>query len=344
MQPREQYDLLLRLTGETGVLSSDSAGATVNDGTNFRWDRDRAGYVAISDSKIRQHISIVQDFWRDHEDALETSSRKAIVLAGPPGAGKSTTLASLAPEFFGTEPFVVIDGDQVKDRLLRQAIDSGLYGSSFRPLVREHVDAGAVFFPNDFSGLVHHESMVVHGDLVDDGIDRGVNVIIDGTLSWYPYGVSIFESLRASGYETQLLADVEAARHEAEAHAYARWRQDYEAALAISTSPGAQPMGGRVVPEAAYNSIFGRADGVSKSLLNARRLAGDFSVNLKVFFPSKSERQAELVFDSAVGTVLQRDPTGRAFGRCSVCGHKIWSKRALHVGMGSGCARKLATA
>jgi hypothetical protein len=344
MQPREQYNLLLRLTGETGVLSSNSAHATVNDGLNFRWDRSRDGYVAISDNKIRQHISIVQDFWRDHAEALAAPSRKAIVLAGPPGAGKSTTLASLAPEFFGTEPFVVIDGDQVKDRLLRQAIDSGLYDSSFRPLVREHEDHGAVFFPNDFSGLVHHESMVVHGDLVDDSIDRGVNVIIDGTLSWYPYGVSIFESLRASGYQTQLLADVEAARHEAEAHAYARWRQDYEVALAAHGALGSQPMGGRVVPEAAYNSIFGRADGISKSLLNARRLAGDFSVNLKVFFPSKAERQAELVFDSAVGTVLQRDPTGKTFGRCSVCGHKIWSERALQVGMGSGCAQKLATA
>jgi adenylate kinase family enzyme len=297
--------------------------------------------VAISADKISQHIAIVQNFWTEHGDAFDNVSQKAIVLAGPPGAGKSSTLASLIPEFFGSEPFVVIDGDHVKDVLLRQEIASGRYASDFLPLVREYEEQGAMFFPNDFSGLVHHESMVVHGDLVDDSIDRGANIIIDGTLSWYPYGESIFESLRAAGYKTQLLADVEAARHEAEAHAYARWRYDYDAAIAARSIVDSEPMGGRVVPEVAYNSIFGRPDGISKSLINARRLATNFSVSLKVFFPSKSEKRAELVFDSEVGTVVQRDSTGKSFGRCSVCGHAIWSERSLQLGMGSGCARKL---
>lgn len=75
--------------------------------------------------------------------------RKAIVLAGPPGAGKSTAQHALIRQTRTLpEHWLVINADDFKDELLEQALADGSYDSYLMPEeVRELEAAGERFCP-----------------------------------------------------------------------------------------------------------------------------------------------------------------------------------------------------
>ncbi len=50
--------------------------------------------------------------------------RSAIVTAGPPAAGKSTALHA---EIVGLDTYRILDADIVKEYLIEQALDDGIY-------------------------------------------------------------------------------------------------------------------------------------------------------------------------------------------------------------------------
>jgi hypothetical protein len=339
MRPREQYSLLLGLSSNGGPLSSGSRGETVQDSRLFRpLSRDR--FLIVSDARQELHDGIIDGFWGATESSSNQEPR-AIVMAGPPGAGKSTALPTVSSEVFDGQPFAVIDGDELKASLLRDAVSSGYYESNLMPLVEAHANDGARFFPMDFAGLVHRESMILHATLFEIGIDRRTNLVIDGTLAWRDYGNEILSRLTAAGYATQLIVDVEASRSEAEERVYRRWLDGHlDGIRTIAAYPDARPLGGRVVPSIAYDSIY--ENGTAKTLTNARSLAAEFDIPVMVFFPAREKKQPELVFDSAHGgTVTHSTTSGRREGRCSVCGHPIWSAKSLERGAGPDCAPKL---
>ncbi len=78
------------------------------------------------------HNEMLSSFVAAH--AAVRSDRKAIVLAGPPGAGKSTVVDSLiADSKSRPEHWLTIDPDDFKDALLQQARLDGSYDSYLMP-------------------------------------------------------------------------------------------------------------------------------------------------------------------------------------------------------------------
>lgn len=110
------------------------------------------------------------------------AERRAIVLAGPPGAGKSTALAEqIRGEVDG---WLVVDADDFKTRLLREAIADGSYDQLLKPPeVQDRERAGEPFFPLELASLVHEESSRLADDLRQEAMEAGTNIVIDTVLS-----------------------------------------------------------------------------------------------------------------------------------------------------------------
>lgn len=126
--------------------------------------------------------------------------RRAIVLAGPPGAGKSTVLN----EVLGADrdKFLVIDADEFKRDLLRKAQADGSYESWLMPeAIREREAAGEKFFPLELASLAHEESSYLAKALRDDAIASGDNIVVDTVLSSEATALALGETLAAAGYD-----------------------------------------------------------------------------------------------------------------------------------------------
>lgn len=94
--------------------------------------------------------------------------RRAIVLAGPPGAGKSTVLTDVLGEHRGK--YLVIDADEFKRSLLREAQADGSYEQWIVPdAIREREAQGERFYP--LASLVHEESSYLAQALRKEAID-----------------------------------------------------------------------------------------------------------------------------------------------------------------------------
>ena len=104
------------------------------------------------------------------------------MLAGPPGAGKSTVLADVLGERRGK--YLVIDADEFKRSLLREAQTDGSYEQWLMPAaIREREAQGERFFPLELASLVHEESSHLAKSLRADAIAAGDNIVIDTVLS-----------------------------------------------------------------------------------------------------------------------------------------------------------------
>lgn len=105
----------------------------------------------------------------------------AVILAGPPGAGKSRTIADV----LGNEKasYLVVNADDFKELLLERAVDDGTYEEFLKPQeVRDLEAQGEQFFPLELAALVHRESSFIAGRLRNLAMAEGLNIIIDGVL------------------------------------------------------------------------------------------------------------------------------------------------------------------
>ncbi|CAQ02759.1 zeta toxin family protein [Clavibacter sepedonicus] len=193
------------------------------------------------------------------------SERRAIVQAGPPGAGKTSIREHLLGD--ASKSFLVVDADEFKTRLLREAVADGSYESWIRPAaVRESEAAGERFHPMELSSLVHAES----ADLADrqrtEAIRSGKNVVIDTVLSADTKARQIMGELERAGYDVQVI-DVEVPREVSEERIRKRWREGNEKA------ERGEGLGGRWVPSEFGAWVYGQQDGGSRPEVNARMVA-----------------------------------------------------------------------
>jgi hypothetical protein len=180
MKPKDHYKNLIRLAALNGPIGSDSINATVNRPEWF--ERNPAGDVAPRASRRRLHEVLAARFVNRIGNLKY--SREAIVMAGPPGAGKTTALhAVLARDIRSSEHFAVIDADTFKADLLQSAIEDGWYEQLVPNQVADLERLGETFFPMDFAPLVHIESTILARTVTRQLLAAGANIVIDGTLS-----------------------------------------------------------------------------------------------------------------------------------------------------------------
>lgn len=239
------------------ALAPNAATATMN---NPAWWIDGEA----TPSRRRLHARLLQEA-RDAAPDVE-QQRRAIVLAGPPGAGKSTVLADVLGEHRGK--YLVIDADEFKRSLLREAQADGSYDQWLMPAaIREREAAGERFYPLELASLVHEESSYLAKSLRGDAIAAGDNIVIDTVLSNEVDAVALGQRLNEAGYDVRVI-DVEVPYELSEERIRGRWEHAYTTAL-----EGGDSLGGRWVPSEYARDVFNGPGGSSKPEAAARSLA-----------------------------------------------------------------------
>ncbi|MET4224583.1 zeta toxin family protein [Oerskovia enterophila] len=243
-----------------GPLDKDGPHSTLN---NPAW---------FIDGKVEQPTARRRALWRRLREEVRAETPgarqegKAIVLAGPPGAGKGFVQGNVLG--LDKDAWLVVDADRFKEKLLREALADGSYENFLKPdAVREREEAGEPFFPLELAALVHEESSHLARVLRDEALREGTNLVIDSVLSKPAAAVELGEKLAAAGYEVEVV-DVEVPYELSQARIAQRWRQSYEGA--VVTGDG---LGGRWVPSIYARDVFNGPEGRSRSQESAAALA-----------------------------------------------------------------------
>lgn len=244
---------LERLSADGGPLTTQSRTATVQ---NPEWFNVRRGEPR--QERRRLHNEILARFIETHSEVRR--DRKAIVLAGPPGVGKSTAQAALI-QASGTqlEHWLPINADDFKDELLQQARQDESYDNYLVPEEVHALEAaGEKFYPRELAALVHTESSILAKKARDEALKSGMNVIIDGTLGNEKQAKILLDRFQAEEYDV-LVADVETTLDISAARIRGRWKRGYLEAEAGTAAGADAELGGRWVPQSFSASLFNDA-------------------------------------------------------------------------------------
>lgn len=257
----QHLEVVRRLSKPGGSLSVDAPTASVRNPDWFAAVPGNPMAPTLSrDTTHRRLLDAERAKSRDIEPG-----RRALVLAGPPGAGKSTVLPQVLAD---RDSYLVIDADEFKRALLQEALNDGSYGSWLKPPEISDLErAGERFFPLELAALVHEESSQLAKQLRGEAIADGLNVVIDTVLSSEATALQLGEQLHVNGYNVHVV-DVEVPFEISAARIHSRWVEAYTQALDTG-----QDLGGRWVPSEYARDVFAGADGSSKSETAARRLA-----------------------------------------------------------------------
>nr|WP_201453322.1 zeta toxin family protein [Rhodococcus sp. T7] len=117
------------------------------------------------------------------------------------------------------------------------------------------------------AALVHDESTALIDQIRHLCLDRGENVLIEGTLRWPGHGPKVYEEPVRANYTSLRVIGVEVPRGIAHEQALSRWWQGRLAWHVDSSS-----LGGRFTPPAAIDDCYDDA-AMSKCARNAQTLA-----------------------------------------------------------------------
>lgn len=173
------------------------------------------------------------------------------MLAGPPGAGKSSVLRSVLGD--GAGAWMVVDADEFKRGLLHSAIEDGSFDAWLVPdQVRELERAGERFAPLEFASLVHEESSDLAREARTAAIKSGLNLVVDTVLSSSVNATELADRLVEAGYRVRVI-DVECSYEVSAARIEYRWREVTRQFLSDEVDPG---LGGRWVPSEYARPLF----------------------------------------------------------------------------------------
>ena len=227
------------------ALANDSPHISVR---NPQWFHELApGKWEAIGQREQLHRKLISQQLREAHGAK--AEYQAVVLAGAPGAGKSSLLRQVLGD--QQDRYVVIDVDEFKELLLREAQEDGSYEQVFKPHeVRELEQQGEQFFPMDMASLVHEESSMLGDRLRAACLDKGLNVVIDKVLSSTESARKLAGQLEEAGYEISLI-EAYAPQEVSEERIIERWEEQQEASL-----DGEDDLGARWVPEEFTEKVF----------------------------------------------------------------------------------------
>ncbi|MFF9483035.1 zeta toxin family protein [Streptomyces sp. NPDC014733] len=238
----------LEEAGRDGRLDLDAPTATIR---NPQWFVHIDGRPQPTAARTRTHRELL-NAWQA-ETPEPGRDRIAVITAGPSGAGKSSVLPDVCQRL-SPEPWRQIDPDEMKDRLLQQAMRDGSYAQ----LVPEGMgEPGERFYPRELAALVHEESSLLSKQAQGQAIADGENVVIDGTLANGEKAHRLAETLQQQGYQIHVV-DVEAPEHVARERVVGRWQGPYEQieARAELGQDVSGELGGRWVPGEVLDPMY----------------------------------------------------------------------------------------
>lgn len=260
---QQHMDRVRSLAQPGQPLATDSPHATVNNPEWFK--RSGGGVLKARGVRSRMHREIRAEHRARYPEAQ--ADHQAVILAGPPGAGKGSVLDSVLGSAERT--YLRLDADQIKESLLQHAVADGTYESVIKPPeIHDLEQAGEKFYPLEMASLVHEESSMIVRHLRDSAMAEGTNLIIDGVLSNPAGARRLGQQLSAAGYDITVV-DVEVPYEVSEQAIRQRWEERYTQARAGEENA----LGGRWVPSSYARDIFDGPDGRSRPEAVARDLA-----------------------------------------------------------------------
>jgi dephospho-CoA kinase len=217
------------------------------------------GPLGVAPAHLREFLDddmLIAEIARDYRAAGSGGAldgHAIVVTAGPPGAGKSSAVTSLAAGHRR------IDSDEIKDMLLARADSVGLLDIRSGHIL---ADGGPVR-PGELAGWVHHTSTDI-ADLVRvESLRIGENIVVEGTLGWHGLISQYPTELAEYDYAQLTVLDVEVPRAIAIEQARNRWWIGRRRTSVI---------GGRFVPDIAFDAFYPTTDAVSVCATRAREL------------------------------------------------------------------------
>ena len=237
---------------------------------------------------------------------------KVVLLAGPPGAGKSYRSREICAE--GSGEFVVIDNDHIKYLILKdrewlqgQTGNESSTVDVYKAILFDvleglgySVDQGAGgfdglhVFPLELASYVHSFASYVTGQAVRRAFKEGYSFIWDMTFSDYQKVDEMFQHCSPDATWDISLVDVEAGHDASVRSIRNRWRGSVEMALEGNRDQYWNP---RWVPSSVVDSHFFDNGKFSNSFVNSLRLGcsrTDVS-SLRVYVNMFSSRDGEFV-------------------------------------------------
>lgn len=244
-------------------LSTNAPTATIN---NPAWFKHTQGALIVTESRKDLHFCIYETLLAGYQPAQQTPT--AILLAGPPGSGKSTSLNTIfasqdnqITNGLDRSDFVVIDADEIKSLLIDQARKDGTLESFIKSQAIHQREAGGEIFSDlDFSSLVHAESSLIADNLTKRAIQNNYNVIIDQVGA---KEVSVRDSvnlLKDNGFSISVVK-ISASREFSLASTYSRYARSWlegKTARRVPTEvvEGIYTADGTPKPDLVYQSLL----------------------------------------------------------------------------------------
>lgn len=233
--------LLEQLGAPGGPLADDTASSTIHNSTWFEEG------IQPSTQRKAVHRKIRNTFRAQRPNVKR--ERRAIVLAGPPGAGKSSARKKLIADMGSSdEDWRDLNADDFKDQLLLRAARDGSIDRELAPPGTEALT------PRERASLVHEESSLLMKQERDRAILRGENIVLDGTLANEPKAFAMLEVLQKRGYAVDIIV-VDGPKPVTKARAEYRWRSEHIESLKPDATATEQ-LGGRAVPPGFIDKLY----------------------------------------------------------------------------------------
>lgn len=190
-EKQDHVAALRALTAVGGAIDAAAPTATENNPLFF------IGPGLPTAARAILHKQILDEFFAEKPGVVRDYT--AIVMAGPPGAGKSSAQHDhIPPADEGL--WRIIDADDFKKRLLKKMTANGQYTGLIPVVVQQRIAEGEPFFAGEFAALVHEESSILAGQAAQRALHRGERVLLDGVNGTKTKLQTRFNELTANGY------------------------------------------------------------------------------------------------------------------------------------------------